>query len=469
MKNHLSLFLLVSLLISLPSSLFAGQNNVSEARNVVEMLNKGQFDRITTMFDSTMKKAAPVSRLAAIWNSLLGQTGEFEKQLGAVETHAKGYAVVVVTCKFQKSVIDVKVVLDNEGKIAGLFFAPNRAGDTQSSENGGSAQGKEPYVSRDVTFRNAQAGVTLAGTLTLPDSKGKCPAVLLIAGSGPNNRNEVVAGHEIFRTLADYLTRHGIAVLRYDKRGVGQSTGDYSAATTMSFASDALAGVDYLKTVSQIKTDEIGVIGHSEGGEIAPIVADHSPAVSYMVLLGAPGVPGYRIILSQIALIDKASGQSRGAIDSALALEKKLLRIARTEKDSAKAASKLKSVLEKTEHEPSEAASVAVSELLSPWTREFISYDPAPALAKVKCPVLALWGSKDLQVPPSENMPAVRRALKRGGNKNYKVMELKGLNHLFQTAKTGSPLEYGTIKESISPKVLSIITNWILRQARNRR
>ncbi len=473
MKNYLlptlSLFLI---LFVAPLNLLASNgDNVKTARKVIELLDKGQYKEIISHFDSTMKKAAPESRLHAIWTSLLGQTGKLQMELSDTSFDFNGYNIVMVTCQFARSKLDVKVVFDKDSRIAGLFFAPHvesigRAGSSESNPSD-SLKGA-PYISKDVTFTNHAANVTLAGTLTIPNSTGLFPAVLLISGSGPNTRNETVAGHKIFLTIADYLTRHGIVVLRYDKRGVGKSTGNYAAATTLSFASDALAGVEYLKTVKQVNSSEIGLIGHSEGAEIAPITADRSRDVAFLVMLGGPGVPGYKIILSQLALIDRASGVKKSSVDSALAIESRLLEIVRTEKDSAMAASRLKEILVKEEKQPSAAADAAVAELLSPWYREFLSYDPRPALQKVKCPVLALWGSKDLQVPPAENMPAVRKALREGGNRDFEVVELKGLNHLFQTAKTGSPLEYGMIKEGVSPRALRTITDWILKHTHAR-
>ncbi len=462
------LFLVIlSLAAAQPAA--AQTNDVRSAREVITLMDKGEFKEITSMFDSTMKKAAPEERLRAIWTSLIGQTGELQQQLNDSTFQYGGYDIVIVTCKFQKSYLDVKVVFDKGGKVAGLFFLPHRtpeggdtSGPTNGQQSGDSLTGH--YVSQDVAFENEEAHITLAGTLTIPDSVGKFPAVLLIAGSGPHDRDETIFGHKPFLVLADYLTRHGIAVLRYDKRGVGKSTGDYAAATTTDFASDALAGVDYLMTLKAVDHGKIGLVGHSEGGMIAPVVADKSNHVAFIVLMAGPGVSGYRTILSQLALIDKASGLSDSAVAAAVSLEKKILRVVMTEKDSARAAATLRNILETEANQTPDAAEASIGQLLSPWYESFLAYDPAPALRKVKCPVLAIWGSKDLQVPPSENMPAMRKALKSGGNKSFKVVELQGLNHLFQDAQTGSPLEYGIIKETISPKALDVITNWILKE-----
>ncbi len=492
MKNHLLFAISIMILLSIPSSLLASDgDNVKTAREVVTMLNAGQFKEVISKFDSTMKKAAPEARLEAIWKSLTAETGSLQEELSDSSFVYGGYDIVIVTCEFQKATLGVKLVFDKDGKIAGLFFTnlrPHTNEEKSGSESGtkgdstgtGESEAKgATYVSRDVTFENRKAGITLAGTLTLPDSTGKFPAVLLISGSGPNGRNETVAGHKLFLVLADYLASHGIAVLRYDKRGIGKSTGNYSEAMTMDFASDALAGVNYLMTLKQINHKEIGLIGHSEGGEIAPIVADESPNVAFIVLMAGPGVPGEDILLSQSGLIMKANGAPDSTIRMEHELQRKLFEVVMTEKDSAKAEVKLRKILEEgaarlgvsNAGEQSKEAFVntQLRALRSPWLKFFLSYDPRPALEKLKCPVLALWGSKDLQVPPAENMPTVEKALKSGGNTDFKIVELPGLNHLFQDAKTGSSSEYAVIKETISPKVLDVITKWILKEIGKRR
>ncbi len=319
-----------------------------------------------------------------------------------------------------------------------------------------------PYKSEEVSFENETTGMHYAGTLTLPDSGGRFPAVILITGSGTHNRNEEVFGHKPFLVIADYLTRRGIAVLRIDDRGIGGSTGKKSAVTSADHAKDVIAEIEFLKSRRDIDPKRIGLVGHSEGGIIAPLVASQSKDVAFIVLMGGPGVPGYKIILSQLALIDKAAGESDTAINAALSMEKRLLDIVITEKDSVRAVGKLRYVLETENAATAAAAEASVGQLLSPWYRSFLSYDPNPVLRKVKCPVLALWGSKDLQVSPSENLPAVERALKSGGNKDFKVVEIPGLNHLFQDAKTGSPNEYVQIEETFSPAALKVMGDWIL-------
>jgi hypothetical protein len=334
-----------------------------------------------------------------------------------------------------------------------------------------------PYIEEEIVYENKEAGVMLAGTLTLPQSEGPFPAVLLITGSGPQNRDEEIMGHRPFLVLSDYLTRQGIAVLRVDDRGVGESTGNFSEATTEDFAEDVLAGVNYLKNRKDIDSSRIGLIGHSEGGLIAPMLAVKSPDIAFIVLMAAPGLTGEEILYMQSDLIARAQGIDNETISENEALMKRMFSVVKEEENNTIAEEKLRNILraeianmsEEERESPgySEAAIEAsidaqAKELTSPWMRFFLTYDPKPNLMKVKCPVLAINGEKDLQVPPEENLCAIEEVLREGGNKDYTVKELPGLNHLFQTAETGSPSEYAKIEETISPAALEIIGNWIL-------
>jgi len=269
-------------------------------------------------------------------------------------------------------------------------------------------------------------------------------------------------GHKPFLVLADYLTRKGIVVLRSDKRGIGQSTGDLASATTADFATDAEAGVVFLKTRSEVDLNRIGLIGHSEGGVVAPMVAVRDHDVAFVVMMAGPGVPGNRIIVNQTLLMQKAAGVSEETAEKNAELEQSILAIVDTESDS----TMLESDLRKKLGGSSSPAQIEaqIKSLISPWYRYFLTYDPGIALRKVRCPVLAINGEKDLQVSPALNLPVIRKALEDGGNKNFEVDELPGLNHLFQTAKTGSVNEYASIEETISPVALDKIANWILKQ-----
>ena len=267
-------------------------------------------------------------------------------------------------------------------------------------------------------------------------------------------------GHKPFLVLADSLTRKGVAVLRADDRGVGKSTGEFSGATTADFATDTEAGIAYLKTRPEI-AKMIGLIGHSEGGVIAPMVAARNPDVAFIVMLAGSGVPGEEIIVTQAELLTESAGKSHDEAMKAGAKQRKILEIVKENADDALMEKQLR---EELAGEMSEAqVGALVQQLNLRWVRYFITYDPATALKKVTCPVLALNGAKDRQVPPKQNLPAIRKALEAGGNKNFEVDELPGLNHLFQTAKTGAPSEYPEIEETMSPGVLQKIADWILK------
>ncbi len=331
-----------------------------------------------------------------------------------------------------------------------------------------------PYNAEDISYENKQAGITLAGTLTMPLAGGPFPAVLLITGSGPQNRDEEIFGHKPFLVIADYLTRRGIAVLRVDDRGVGKSTGKFTGSTTKDFSTDALAGVEYLKTVKDVNPHKIGLIGHSEGGLIAPVVADETPDVAFIVLLAGPGLPGNQILLKQEALISRLQGVPEKTVERDTAFKAKLFEIIKQDKDNQKIKSDFEKVindyyssLTESEKKDADSADKMLNEftkaLTSPWMEYSIRYNPVPALENVKCPVLALDGSKDMQVPAEEDLAAIKAALEKGGNKNFEVHLLPGLNHLFQDAETGAPSEYGKIEETFSTRALKIMGDWILK------
>jgi len=328
-----------------------------------------------------------------------------------------------------------------------------------------------PYTSQDVIFTNDQFNIRLAGTLTIPAGKGPFKAVILITGSGAQNRNEELMGHKPFLVIADYLSRNGIAVLRYDDRGVGGSQGKYSEATSADLATDAEAAFNFLKNNPKINSKEIGFIGHSEGGLIAPIVASSDPNIGFIVSLAGPGVKGQQIVMHQQEDIGKLSGEKESTIREAAEVNKKLYTVLRKEQDNNKAEVKIlalyRQILEKKKTSK-EDTDKAVSQLKSrfgagtyTWFRYFITTDPSRYWKKVECPVLALNGEKDLQVSSRENLPAIEKALKSGGNCRVKIVSSPGLNHLFQHCSTGLPAEYGNIEETISPEVLKVISDWI--------
>ena len=325
-----------------------------------------------------------------------------------------------------------------------------------------------PYRAEDVTYQNEAAGIKLAGTLTLPTGDKPAPAVILVSGSGPQDRNETVVGHRPFLVLADYLTRRGIAVLRFDDRGVGGSEGDTLTATTPDVAGDVRAGIVYLKLRREIDPSRIGLIGHSEGGLVAPLVASDSQDVAFVVLLAGTGVPGDEILFRQGELILRAEGTDDETIAKWLPSQRKLVAILKEETDPAKRDERLRAELAErgaealgTEEEQKQAIESTAKVMQTAWFRYFVGYDPRPALRKVHCPVLAINGEKDLQVDPEQNIPPIEKALAEAGNEDYTVRVFPGLNHLFQHCQTGAISEYGKIEETISPEVLAFVADWI--------
>ena len=340
-------------------------------------------------------------------------------------------------------------------------------------------KGPFPYASKEVAYDSRAKGVRIAGTLTLPEGDGPFPAALLITGSGPQDRDETLLGHKPFLVLADELTRRGIAVLRVDDRGVGGSTGDNAKATTADFAEDALGGLDFLKGDERIDRPRIGLIGHSEGGLIAPIVATRSDDVAFIILMAGPGLPGDQILSAQLKLILKASGADEGTIRRSAESQARLIAIAKEAEDPKLAAEKLKAAsLEMAKSLPdgerkalaeADPNGALVSTLASPWFRYFLNFDPGPTLARVRCPVLAINGEKDLQVPCKENLEAIDRAVRSGGNDRVTIREMAGLNHLFQPCTTGAPSEYAAIEETFAPAALRAIGDWIIEQTRSKK
>ncbi|TDE15189.1 alpha/beta hydrolase family protein [Dyadobacter psychrotolerans] len=332
-----------------------------------------------------------------------------------------------------------------------------------------------PYYSEDVTFENRIDNIVLAGTLTLPKEGGSnFPAVILISGSGPQNRDEELLSHKPFLVLSDHLTKSGIAVLRFDDRGTAMSKGNFQTATTRDLARDVQAAVSYLLTRKEIDKAKIGLAGHSEGGIIAPMVASESKDVSFIVMLAGTGIPGDQLLLLQQELIGRASGLSEQSLAAAKNVNKAAYDIVGKSSDSEKLKTDLttfmnKQVVDNPEWSKSSGlsqeqfVSLQVKELTKPWMIYFIKYDPAPALQNIKCPVLAVNGEKDLQVPSKENLSAIKAALEKAGNKKVTIKELVGLNHLFQECKTGSPSEYAVLEQTFSPVALNEVSEWILR------
>lgn len=332
-----------------------------------------------------------------------------------------------------------------------------------------------PYIQEEVTFENPDAGITLAGTLTIPEGKGPFPAVILVSGSGGQDRDESLLGHKPFLIIADYLSRNGVIVLRYDDRGIAKSGGVHSTATSLDFATDAESALRYLESRKEVNKNKTGLVGHSEGGLIGAIVGARAEELDFLVTLAGPGMNGRDIILLQSELISRANGTSEDDIKRELEISRKLFEAVTSAKDTIEADQKLRkafdeylATLSEDERKKPEFGEAMIEQQIrvmkGDWFRFFLVYNPADDFAKITKPVLALNGELDLQVPPKENLSKIEAALKKAGNKNYKVIELKGLNHLFQTAKTGAPSEYSTIEETFSPDALKVMGEWILKQ-----
>jgi fermentation-respiration switch protein FrsA (DUF1100 family) len=323
-----------------------------------------------------------------------------------------------------------------------------------------------PYRTEEViydsTAAGAAAGVKLAATLTLPPGPGPFPAVLLITGSGPQDRDETVFGHKPFLILADHLARQGIASLRADDRGVARSTGNFGTATTADFVDDALGGVAFLRTRAEIDGRRIGLVGHSEGGVVAPLAATRSRQVAFIVLLAGPGLPGEKVLYLQGWKRLERTGAPAQVVARERNMQEQLYAVLKRERDNARAAEQIRAAWAAAGRTlPAAAQARSIAQLTSPWFRFFLGFDPRPVLRKVRCPVLALNGEKDSQVTAAENLPAIEAALREGGNRDFTVQVLPGLNHLFQTAPTGAVTEYGALEETFAPAALVRISSWI--------
>lgn len=326
-----------------------------------------------------------------------------------------------------------------------------------------------PYKKEDVTFRNAQAPVTLAGTYTVPAGKGPFPAVALLTGSGPEDRNSTLFGHQPFAVLADYLTRRGVAVLRFDDRGVGQSGGTLAGTTSLDYAADARAALAWLRARPEVRKNKVGLVGHSQGGTAAIEAASQPLGPDMLVLLSASGLPGDELIVQQVlalARLQKTDSVQLMYIEEA---QRQVIAVVAQNPDNTQAHNKLLPLLNQTNStDPAVLARLEaqIKQATSPGYRHLLADRPAATLPHVHCPVLALGGTKDAQVPAAANLAALQKGLQAGGNRDVTTQVLPGLNHLFQTAPTGSPGEYGTIEETFAPAALQLISNWLLAHGR---
>jgi pimeloyl-ACP methyl ester carboxylesterase len=443
------------------------------------------------IYEGTLKVGATEIRI--VFHLFKQKDGSYQATMDSPDQGAKGIVLDEASVKDDQVQLEFKSAkIVYEGKrskdgqeIAGTFkqagqsfpLTLKRVAKARESRRPQTPQPPFPYEVIEVTYKNNTDAISLAGTLTVPRSKGPFPVVLLITGSGPQDRDETILGHKPFLVLADHLTRHGIAVLRVDDRGVGGSTGSTKDSTSADFANDVLAGVEFLKGRKEINPSQIGLMGHSEGGIIAPLVASRSRDIAFIIMLAGTGVPGEEILYNQAAAILKLAGAGAKQLARQKTLQERIFAVVREEKDNTAAEKKVRAAFDELSSKVDKADKQEILEalpmlegqiqmVLTPWFRHFLAYDPRPALRKVTCPVLALNGEKDVQVDPKLNLPAIEAALKEASNKDFTVKELPGLNHLFQTCKTGGVSEYAGIEETFAPAALELITTWITQRTK---
>lgn len=392
--------------------------------------------------------------------------------------------IPVDSTTFENNKLTIKIIalkaefsgeLNSDGKFVGTFsqngmkfpLTINKGGTVVPPPLNRPQEPKPPfsYYSEDVNFSNPKANIKLAGTLTLPKKEGKYPVVVMITGSGPEDRNEEIFGHKPFLVIADHLAKKGIGVLRFDDRGFAQSEGNFATATSEDFATDVESAVTYLKTRKEVNLKKIGLMGHSEGGMIAPMVAARSKDVAFIVLLAGPGISGYELLPLQGELIGRASGMSEVVVSQAKNINKGAYDIAMKTSDSKVIETELVEYFKKIGM-PEQTSVQSAKQLASPWMQFFLKYDPKTALKKVKVPVLAVNGDKDLQVPADINLQAIKETLEKSGNKKVTIIKFPNLNHLFQECQTGLVSEYGKIEQTFSPTALKEITDWIVKQTK---
>lgn len=327
-----------------------------------------------------------------------------------------------------------------------------------------SVRAAEP-VEQEVSFKSSGGKFKLAGTLTLPAAKGKYPAVILISGSGPQNRDSELMGHRPFKVMADYFAARGIAVLRFDDRGTGNSGGQYNESTTYDFVNDALGALAFLQKHKGIQSNQIGMIGHSEGASVAAIAAGRAPQIAFVVMMAGPGIRGAELLLLQKQRIELAMGIPEEQVMQSQNLFKKVYDVITSPYADL---TKMKETLNQKVPDvfgdglPPIQAAMLVQQLSNPWMVTFMRTNPPEYLAMIQCPVLAINGERDLQVPFEENLPAIEKGVRDGGNTRITIRSFPGLNHLFQECETGLPKEYAQKTPTPQVEVIDAITEWIL-------
>lgn len=353
-------------------------------------------------------------------------------------------------------------VIEGEFTQHGMTFPLNLARGEKEAKIARPQDPKPPfnYRAEEVTFRNEKEGFDLAGTLTIPDGDGPFPAVVLVSGSGQQNRDEELMNHRPFWVIADYLSRRGIAVLRYDDRGVGGSGGEVENATSLDFSYDAEAAFDFLRNRKEISASQVGILGHSEGGLINFMVSARRPEVAFVISLAGPAVNGVELLIAQGEAINRASGMTDEMIAFSSTASRQMYDIIEASNDREEADTLLRQLVKGWGY-GEELTEQTVSQLTMPWMYYFLKYDPTEAIVKTNCPALLLNGSKDVQVVAAQNLPAYEQIITEHAKTNMTLREMPNLNHLFQHCETGSPNEYFTIDETISVEVLEMIVGFV--------
>jgi len=431
------------------------------------------------------KLSLPTGSLTIVFHISQTEQGGYVTTLDSPDQGANGIKTQTTSFNDSTLIVQIPVIhasykgkLNSDNTINGTFtqgmpFPLNlKKGEASRPKRPQEPQPPFPYRSEEVTVRNEQDGINLAGTLTLPEKGTKFPAVVMVTGSGAQNRDEEIMGHKPFLVIADYLTRNGIAVLRCDDRGTAASQGNHATATNEDFATDTEAMVNYLRSRKDINAKKIGIIGHSAGGIIAFIVAKKDPAIAFVVSLAGAGVRGDSLMLKQVELISKSQGMSDAVWQGMKpSIRNRYAILQQTDKTPEELQKELYADVTKTmspeqlkDLNTIQQISAQISSMTSPWYLHFMRYDPAQDLKNLKCPVLALNGEKDIQVDAAMNLTAIQERITGNGNKNVTVKAYPNLNHLFQTCEKGTLTEYGQLEETINPEVLKDIIEWIRKQ-----
>lgn len=463
MKNYTTLLIAILTTISIYSQDIIG--NWQGKLNVggIELRIVLHINKNDTTYTATMDSPDQGAKGIPVNNTVLdGKTFSFEVPTANIKYNG--------TLKNDRL---ISGMFNQNGQSYSLDFNKLETGESVKINRPQEPKPPYPYKSEEIKFPNTKDSIVLAGTLTLPQNGKKFPAVVLISGSGPQNRDEEIFNHKPFLVIADYLTRKGIAVLRYDDRGTAASTGDFNSSTSLDFATDVEYAIEYLKTRKEINKKKIGLIGHSEGAMIAPMVASKSKDVNFIVLLAGLGMTGEEILVLQNELIGKAYNLPSERLETSNEVNKVAYQIIKQSNNPDSLYAHLsiyfnQALSEHPELKPSGMPQEVflnsqLSKLTRPWMKYFLSYDPKSDLTTTNCPILALYGNRDLQVPPNENLKGIKKSIEKGGNNKFTSEIFPDLNHMFQTCKTGLPIEYGQIEETFSPIVLERISTWIIK------